>query len=80
MSGDHWLLKIKRLIDWSAFELPLGSLYSHTGRPLHPPLVMFKMLLLEQWCYLWDAEVEAQTRVIEAIIRTRKGRNRFMAT
>jgi hypothetical protein len=46
MSGDHWLLKIERLIDWSAFELPLGSLYSHTGRPSHPPLVMFKMLLL----------------------------------
>ncbi|MCS6785413.1 MAG: IS5 family transposase [Thiobacillaceae bacterium] len=63
ISGDHWLLKIERLIDWSAFELPLSSLYSHTGRPSHPPLVMFKMLLLEQWCNLSDAEVEAQTRV-----------------
>lgn len=63
MSGDHWLLKIERLIDWSAFELLLGSLYSHTGRPSHPPLVMFKMLLLEHWCNLSDVEVEAQTRV-----------------
>lgn len=63
MSGDHWLLKIERLIDGSAFEAPLGNLYSHTGRPSHPPLVMFTMLLLEQWRNLSDAEVEAQTRV-----------------
>ncbi|GAB6068743.1 hypothetical protein JCM13664_20640 [Methylothermus subterraneus] len=61
--SEHWLLKIERLIDGSAFEWPLGSLYSHTGRPSHPPLVMFKMLLLEQWFNLSDAEVEAQTRV-----------------
>jgi IS5 family transposase len=63
VSADHWLLKLERVVDWSAFEAPLGSLYSHTGRPSHPPLVMFKMLLLEHWWNLSDAEVEARTRV-----------------
>lgn len=31
MSADHWLVKLERGVDWSAFELPLGSLYNHTA-------------------------------------------------
>jgi len=61
--ADHWLMQLDRLVDWKAFDPVLGSLYSHTGRPSHPPRVMFKMLLLEQWFNLSDSEVEMQSRM-----------------
>ena len=61
--SDHWLMQLERLVDWKAFDPVLGSLYSHTGRPSHPPRVMFKMLLLEQWFNLSDSEVEMQSRM-----------------
>lgn len=57
LSGDHWLLMIERLVDWSVFKVPLSSLSSHTGWPSHPPRIMLKMLLLEDWFDLSDAEV-----------------------
>ena len=61
--SDHWLMQLDRLVDWKAFEPVLGSLYSPTGRPSHPPRVMCKMLLLEQGFNLSDAEVEMQARM-----------------
>ena len=62
VSPEHFLVKVDELVDWQSFVPVLGSLYSHTGRPSHPPLVMFKMLLLGQWYGLSDVEVEAACR------------------
>jgi IS5 family transposase len=62
VSPEHFLVKVNELVDWQPFVPVLGSLYSHTGRPSHPPLVMFKMLLLGQWYGLSDVEVEDACR------------------
>jgi IS5 family transposase len=62
VSPEHFLVKVDELVDWQPFVPVLGSLYSHTGRPSHPPLVMFKMLLLGQWYGLSDVEVEVACR------------------
>ncbi len=57
-----FLVRVDKLIDWAPIERMLESLYSHTGRPSHPPLVLFKMLLLEQWFNLSDPQAEAQVK------------------
>ncbi len=49
-------------IDWQVFEPLLSSLYSITGRPGCPPLLLFKMALLQQWFGLSDSGVEAATK------------------
>ena len=59
---DHFLVRVDSAIDWKPIDGVLGTLYSHTGRPSHPPLVLFKMLLLEVWFNLSDPAVEAQVR------------------
>ncbi len=59
---NEFLLGIDKAIDWSPLEARLGNYYSHTGRPSHPPLVVFKMLLLQQWYGLSDEEVEFQSK------------------
>lgn len=54
-----YLAKIDRLIDWRPLDALLQSLYpSAVGRPSHPPLVMFKGLLLAQWYKLSDPGLE----------------------
>ena len=46
----HFLKKIDGQIDWRPFKKVLEPLYHPTlGRPSHPPLMMFKALLLQQW-------------------------------
>ena len=55
----HFLKKIDGQIDWRPFEKLLEPLYHPTqGRPSHPPLVMFKALLLQQWYGLSDPGLE----------------------
>lgn len=55
----HFLLKIDGQINWRPFEKLLTPLYHPTqGRPSHPPLVMFKALLLQQWYNLSDPGLE----------------------
>ena len=45
----HFLKKINDQIDWLPFEKVLEPLYHpNLGRPSHPPLMMFKALLLQQ--------------------------------
>ncbi len=59
LSEGHFLLKIDAKIDWRPFEEPLESLYHpDQGRPSHPPLMMFKALLLQQWYALSDPGLE----------------------
>lgn len=55
----HFLMKIDGQINWRPFEKLLKPLYHPTqGRPSHPPLVMFKALLLQQWYGLSDPGLE----------------------
>jgi transposase, IS5 family len=55
----HFLKKIDGQINWRPFEKLLEPLYHPTqGRPSHPPLVMFKALLLQQWYDLSDPGLE----------------------
>ena len=55
----HFLQKIDGQINWRPFEKLLEPLYHPTqGRPSHPPLVMFKALLLQQWYGLSDPGLE----------------------
>jgi IS5 family transposase len=55
----HFLKKIDGQIDWRPFEKLLEPLYHPSlGRPSHPPLVMFKALLLQQWYGLSDPGLE----------------------
>lgn len=62
VSPQHFLLRVEEQVDWSMITPILGSLYGSTGRPSHPPLVLFKMLLLAQWFALSDPQCEAQCR------------------
>jgi len=61
--GDR-LAKIEPLIDWEAFRPILQSLYDNQGpqggRPNIDPVVMVKMLVLQQWYGLSDPELERQ--------------------
>jgi transposase, IS5 family len=55
----HFLKKIDGQIDWRAFQKVLEPLYHPTqGRPSHPPAMMFKALLLQQWYGLSDPGLE----------------------
>lgn len=60
--ANAFLTDVERLVDWTRIESALGTLYSHTGRPSHPPLVLFKMLLLQQWYGLSDPQCEDACR------------------
>jgi transposase, IS5 family len=58
-SETHFLRRIDGQIDWRPFEKLMEPLYHPTqGRPSHPPLVMFKALLLQQWYCLSDPGLE----------------------
>jgi IS5 family transposase len=59
LSDSHFLTKIDGQIDWQPFEKLLAPLYHPTqGRPSHPPVMMFKALLLAQWYNLSDPGLE----------------------
>jgi len=59
LSEGHFLRKIDGQIDWRPMERLLAPLYHPTqGRPSHPPLMMFKALLLQQWYNLSDPGLE----------------------
>lgn len=61
--GDK-LAEIESLIDWKPFRPNLESMYinktSSGGRPEADVIVMFKMLVLQQWHGLSDPELEKQ--------------------
>jgi IS5 family transposase len=59
MPEGHFLKKVDNQINWRPFEKLMEPLYHPTqGRPSHPPLVMFKGLLLQQWYGLSDPGLE----------------------
>jgi len=61
--GDR-LAKIEPLIDWEAFTPIITGLYHNQGpqggRPNMDPVVMVKLLVLQQWYGLSDPELERQ--------------------
>src|SRR5262249_10907285 len=51
--------EINRLLDWSTFERALSKLYTAPkGEAPYPPLMMFKVLLLQRWHSLSDPQME----------------------
>jgi IS5 family transposase len=63
LSDSHFLMKIDSQIDWQPFEKLMAPLYHPTqGRPSHPPVMMFKALLLAQWYNLSDPGLEEAIR------------------
>jgi transposase, IS5 family len=57
----RFLEKLEATVDFGPIQEELEKLYpAKLGRPSHPPLVLFKMLLLEHCYNLSDPEVEAQ--------------------
>ena len=61
--ANHFLRRLDEYIDWALIERELEKLYgSRLGRPSHPPLLMFKSLLLQQWYGLSDAGLEESLR------------------
>jgi len=58
--GRDGLAEIERLVDWAPLERLVGAIHtSSRGEPAYPPLVMFKVLLLQRWYGLSDPAMEA---------------------
>jgi IS5 family transposase len=52
---------VHQIIDWSEIESLLSSLYaSKRGKPAFPPIMMFKVMLLQAWYNLSDPAMEKQ--------------------
>lgn len=57
--GNRRLERIGELIDWAELEGCLADIYgAGRGRPSYPPLVLFKLLLLQSWYGLSDPGME----------------------
>ncbi len=58
-----FLDEIAKTFDWSAIDVILRPLHSSCdGAPAYPPLVMFKIVLLQQWYSLSDPGAEEAVR------------------
>jgi IS5 family transposase len=57
--SDKFFGAVDQAVDWKSIEDRLQSVYaSPTGRPSHPPLMLFKVLLIQRWYNLSDPAVE----------------------
>jgi len=57
--GNDFLEKLDCALDWKPIEAALHKMYpAGTGPPPHPPLVLFKMSLLQHCCGLSDPQCE----------------------
>jgi IS5 family transposase len=58
--GRDTLGEINRLVEWAPIEGLLDGIHSAArGEPAYPPLMMFKVLLLQRWHGLSDPQMEA---------------------
>jgi hypothetical protein len=58
-----FLDRIEQAFNWAAFEALLSPIHALTrGAPGYPPLVMFKILLVQQWHTLADPGAEEAVR------------------
>ena len=64
MQGTSRLSRISKLIDWNPIRKILDEMYNNkterVGMPNCDVIVMFKILILQQWYGLSDLEVERQ--------------------
>lgn len=61
--GGGFLQEIEKTFNWSAFEVLLAKIHgSEKGAPGYPPVVMFKIALLQQWYNLSDPAAEEAVR------------------
>ena len=59
LGRNERLERIGEEIDWDRFAVLVDGIYSaDEGRPSYPPLMMVKVLLLEQWYTLSDPQME----------------------
>jgi transposase, IS5 family len=60
MRGRDTLGQINGLVDWAPIERLLDGIHAASrGEPAYPPLMMFKVLLLQRWHGLSDPQMEA---------------------
>jgi transposase, IS5 family len=61
--GGGFLEEIDKAFDWGGFEVLLAQIHgSAKGAPGYPPIVMLKIILLEQWYTLSDPAAEEAVR------------------
>ena len=61
--ANDFLDRLNQLVNWQPIERVLHAMYpATTGRPPHPPLVLFKMSLLQHCYALSDPQCEEQVR------------------
>ena len=59
LGRNERLERIGEEVDWERFAMLVEGIYSaDEGRPSYPPLMMVKVLLLEQWYNLSDPHME----------------------
>jgi IS5 family transposase len=57
--SDRFFQAVDQMLDWEPFEERLAVVYnSPKGRPSHPPLMLFKVMLLQRWYSLSDPAAE----------------------
>lgn len=62
-SRAGFLDRVEAVVDWSCLDAHWRGLYGKTDKPSHPPLVVFKVLLLQYWFEgLSDEDAEWQCR------------------
>lgn len=61
--ANDFVDRLEQLLNWQTLERVLHAMYpATTGRPPHPPLVLFKMSLLKHSYDLSDPQCEEQVR------------------
>lgn len=58
---DHILVRLNKLIDWSFVEEEVTDCYSDEGRSALPPVMVFKLLIIQKLFDLSEREVMAAT-------------------
>ena len=59
LGQNRRLERIAELVDWARLEQLVAGIYAApVGRPSYPPLLMVKVLLLQQWYNLSDPQLE----------------------
>lgn len=59
---DHFLRRLKTLLDWHALAAELDDCYRHKGRASVPPEIMLKIMILQYLYDLSDRQMEEQLR------------------
>ena len=63
LGKNERLERIDKSVDWDRFRQLVASVYcAPEGRPSYPPLLMVKVLLLQQWYSLSDPQMEEALR------------------